>query len=212
MKILPVGAELFHADGRAGEPTWRSKLSLFAMLRTRQKTAAEQEKISNVHCCNVALLLSSILQPATDTLRRSESVLRYTHTQTFVPTTNSKILTFSIRRVTWNICRVYTTFVRQLLVKLLGRGGGGSTLRWWSMWRERERERQHPQGSCAFSWLFASLCGECFISYLCVTRRFVQVRARTAEAPSQRAEYWLRLCAVYRAPDCLLKTTARYLA
>jgi hypothetical protein len=33
MKIRPVGAELFHADGR----TWRYYLSLFAILPTRLK-------------------------------------------------------------------------------------------------------------------------------------------------------------------------------
>jgi len=39
MKIRPMGAELFHVDGRTDRPqtdehTWRSLYSLFAILRT----------------------------------------------------------------------------------------------------------------------------------------------------------------------------------
>ena len=37
-KIRPMGAELFHADGRTDEQIWRGLLSLFAILQTRLKS------------------------------------------------------------------------------------------------------------------------------------------------------------------------------
>jgi hypothetical protein len=37
MKICPVGAELFHADGQTDGWTWRNQYSFFAILQTRLK-------------------------------------------------------------------------------------------------------------------------------------------------------------------------------
>jgi len=50
MKVRPVGAELFYADGRTDGRIWRSQYSLFAILRTHLKdTNSAQDSASQAH-------------------------------------------------------------------------------------------------------------------------------------------------------------------
>jgi len=50
MKICPVGAELFHTDGRMLRQTGQSQQSLFAILRTSLKM--------NLHYVNIKFRIS----------------------------------------------------------------------------------------------------------------------------------------------------------
>ena len=62
MKICPVAAKLFHADGRTDGQTWRSFPSLFAIMRTRLIMHLQSQSVTtfNSFLQNKKLILTKL--------------------------------------------------------------------------------------------------------------------------------------------------------